>query len=100
MKLIGTVYMNEQENEGVLDFLEDNQCVMTSNFKATFGDEAETIILVAMALVMHAHPKGADYFQTFYYEYPDGKQIKFWIIIDEMGEGEKNILTALLPEDY
>lgn len=97
--LKGTVILNEQESEGNLSFY-GNHNVMTRNFLDTFGDEASSIVFTACALVMEAHPDGADYFQTFIYRDEHGKETKFWLIIDVPGDGSLNILTALLPEDY
>ena len=53
----------------------------------------------ALEMVEQEHFEDADYFQTFVYQYPDGKEVRFWIILDER-ENASNILTALLPEDY
>jgi hypothetical protein len=97
--LKGKIHMNPQEREGGLNFF-DVKPYMTTNFQMTFGDDAILIMSIAISLVMKAHPNGADYFQSFYYETPDQIVIKFWLILDETKEGEKNILTALLPSDY
>jgi hypothetical protein len=97
--LKGKIHMNPQERAGDLNFY-DVKPYMTAGFQRAFDDEADLIASVACALVMKAHPNGADYFQTLYYENPDHTKIKFWLIIDETQEGEKNILTALLPSDY
>lgn len=97
--LKGKIHMNKQECEGNLSFF-GNYGVMTKNFSDTFGDEATAIVFTACALVMEAHPNGADYLQTFEYEYPNEKKIRFWLIIDVPGDKQQNILTALLPEDY
>ena len=61
--------------------------------------EIEKKVKKALEMVEQEHFEDADYFQTFSYQYPDGKEIKFWIILDER-ENAPNILTALLPEDY
>lgn len=97
--LKGKIHINEQECEGNLSFY-GNHNVMTRNFADTFNNEAATIVFTACALVMEVHPNGADYLQTFEYEYPNGHKITFWLIIDVSCEGQQNILTALLPEDY
>ncbi len=97
--LIGTVLMNELENEGTLSFF-GTQTYMTKNFSNTFGEESSAIVFTAVSMIMEAHPDGADYFQTFCYEWADGHKTKFWLIIDETENNQPNILTALLPEDY
>ena len=95
----GKIIYNEQEQQGNYTFL-GTEKYMTSNFLNTFGEVlAHEIYANAIALVMEKHPEDADYFQTFEYQYPDGKVVKFWIILDER-EDVPNILTALLPEDY
>ncbi len=89
----GTVIYNEQEQSGSYIWLGVSAC-MTANFKATFGDEAELIASTAFWLIIKNHPVDADYFQTFKYIWPNGKETKFWLINDE------DHWTALLPSDY
>lgn len=89
----GKVIYNEQETSGNYVWT-GIPSYMTKNFKATFGDDAELIASAAVALILKNHPHDADYFQTFRYVSPDGKETKFWIINDV------EYFTALLPSDY
>lgn len=95
----GKIIYNEQEQTGNYTFLGTDK-YMTANFLNTFGEELATEIYAkALEMVEQEHFEDADYFQTFVYQYPDGKEVRFWIILDER-ENASNILTALLPEDY
>lgn len=91
--LQGKVIYNEQEQSGNYVFT-GIESYMTTEFKSTFGDEAELIAFTAVALILENHPTDADYFQTFKYVYPDNREIKFWIINDVTH------YTALLPSEY
>lgn len=95
----GTVIYNEQEQNGNYTFA-GTEKYMTSNFLHTFGEVlAHVLYAKAVEMVIEKHPSNADYFQTFEYHYPDGRSVRFWIILDERENG-CNILTALMPEDY
>lgn len=91
--LNGHVILNNQEQEGNYRFTGIRQ-YMTAAFKSTFGNEAESIIFTAIALILEKYPHNADYLQTFDYIKSDGTSIRFWIINDI------DYLTALLPSDY
>lgn len=89
----GKIIYNEQENSGDYVWM-GIPSYMTQNFKDTFGEDAEEIALIAVALILKNHPHDADYFQSFKYLYPNGEVIKFWIINDI------DHYTVLLPSDY
>lgn len=91
--LQGKVILNPQENEGSYTWTGIDS-YMTQGFHHTFGEEAPLIAFTAVALILETYSDNADYFQTFYYEYPDGKKVKFWIINDV------SHYTALLPSEY
>lgn len=86
--LNGKVVINPQEQEG-------NYCwTDIPSFSHRFGEDAPLIAFTAVALILENYPNNADYFQTFYYEFPDGEKVKFWIINDVTH------YTALLPSEY
>lgn len=90
--LKGKVQINEQEREGDYNFL-GIKVYTTKGFAETFKQETHEIILESLILISENFPH-ADYFQTFTYEYPDGRVIRYWCIHD------KTHITFLLPEEY
>lgn len=91
--LKGKVIINEQEQEGSYTWTEIDS-YMTRGFQECFKDEAIPIAFTAVQLILEKYPNNADYFQTFKYVYPDGKEIAFWIINDI------DHYTVLLPSEY
>ncbi len=91
--LQGTIIYNEQERSGKYEW-NGIPTYMTCGFRETFGDEADEILVASIAIILKNHPADADYFQTFRYKYPDGEEIKFWVINDI------DHITALLPSEY
>lgn len=95
--LKGKIVLNDQECEGTYDFHKTEK-YMTKGFQSTFGDEANEIYANAINMIMEKYPTNADRFQTLVYTL-DGMKTKFWLIIDDYGNGV-HVLTALLPEEY
>ena len=91
--LNGKVVINPQEQEGNYCWT-DIPSYKTQGFSHRFGEDAPLIAFTAVALILENYPNNADYFQTFYYEFPDGEKVKFWIINDVTH------YTALLPSEY
>lgn len=89
----GKVILNEQESNGNYIWI-GVPPYMTCGFREKFGDEADEILIASIALILKHHPADADYFQTFRYKYPNGEEIKFWVINDI------DHITALLPSEY
>ena len=58
-----------------------------------FGDEAEAIAFIALALILETYPNNADYLQSFEYQL-ENMTIKFWCINDV------DHITYLLPSEY
>lgn len=95
--LKGTIKLNDQECEDTLNF-HNTEKYMTKGFSSTFGDEANEIYQKAIDLIMEQYPNNADRFQTLTYTL-DNEEIRFWLIVDDYGNG-RYVLTALLPEEY
>lgn len=89
----GKIIYDEQEVNGSYVWT-GIPAYMTAGFKSVFGDDAELIVSIAVALILKKHPHDADYFQTFRYILPDGAETRFWIINDV------DHYTALLPSEY
>lgn len=84
--------LKEQEVEGKYDF-RTAQLFMTQGFATTFGEKALATISEAIDIVVEKYGDKADYLQVF-----ETEDTKFWLIFDEYED--KNIITALLPEEY
>lgn len=91
--LQGKIIYNEQEQSGKYEWT-GVPIYMTCGFREIFGNEADEILIISIALILRYHPADADYFQTFRYKYSDGEETKFWIINDI------DHITALLPSEY
>ena len=98
--LKGTIKLNDQECEGSYDsnIISNSEKYMTNGFNATFDKETPIIFKKAIDMIIEKYPTNADYLQTFTYSL-DGEEIRFWIMIDDYGNG-RYVLTALLPEEY
>ena len=95
--LKGTITLSDQECAGTYDFTKATP-YMTNGFKHRFGEEAEELILQSVKTVMEKYSDNADYLQVLQYT-RDDITTKYWLIIDDYGNGVY-ILTALLPEEY
>lgn len=71
---------------------------MTKGFQNKFGDNASGILLVSIAAIAEKYPDNADYLQVLTYD-KDGVKTKYWVILDNYGNGNY-VVTALLPEEY
>lgn len=96
-KSIVTITVEDQECEGAFDFRKSAKC-MTKGFQNKFGDNASGILLVSIAAIAEKYPDNADYLQVLTYD-KDGVKIKYWMILDDYGNGN-HVVTALLPEEY
>ena len=94
----GQIVLHQQECEENYSF-EKARVVMTANFKHVFEDEAEAIIMSAILAIKEKYGNKADYMQVFDYNV-DGQMTTFWLIYDEMADGQQDVVTALMPEDY
>lgn len=95
--LNGTITLSDQECEGAYDF-RNTEKYMTKGFKSKFGDEAEELFSQSIDMIMEKYPNNADRFQVLHYD-NDNTITKYWLIIDDYGNGVY-VLTALLPEEY
>lgn len=91
--LKGKVTIQEQEVSGNYKFV-GIPMYMTKGFQETFGEETNAVAFTAHMLLLEKYPNDADYFQVFLYSYPDGKEVKFWLINDV------SHMTFLLPSEY
>lgn len=91
--LQGKIILNEQERNGKYMWI-GVPPYMTCGFREKFGDEADEILITAIALILERYPNNANYFQSFRYIYPNGREIRFWVINDI------DHITALLPCEY
>ena len=95
--LKGKIILNDQECAGSIDF-RNTEKYMTKGFKSKFGDEADELFTQSIEKIMEKYPTNADRFQVLHYD-NDNTITKYWLIIDDYGNGVY-VLTALLPEEY
>ena len=95
--LKGNIILNDQECEWSIDF-RNTEKYMTKGFKSKFGDEADELFTQSIEKIMEKYPTNADRFQVLHYD-NDNTITKYWLIIDDYGNGVY-VLTALLPEEY
>ena len=93
----GTILVKDQECDGAFDFRKSIKC-MTKGFQNKFGDDASEVFLASIAAIAEKYPDNADYLQVLNLD-KDGASIKYWMILDDYGNGN-HVVTALLPEEY
>ena len=92
IKLSGTIHMCEQEKVDILNYAGILQ-LMTVGFGKVFGREAVTIALNAYDMIIERYGEKADFMQVFDYEFPDGEEVRFYIMNDE------DHWTVLMPDE-
>ena len=92
IELSGTLHMCEQEKVDILNYAGILQ-LMTVGFGKVFGREAVTIALNAYDMIIERYGEKADFMQVFDYEFPDGEEVRFYIMNDE------DHWTVLMPDE-